>query len=164
MKSYIVVLSWIALGLALFTTLYIQNVYPLDIAVGYISRAQSAGYAEDMVSYVKQALQYMPQEGNPVWIFPTTRTDFNLINKDLNTIVGRLSTVATLPRESSAYSQALNDIRERLSVIVENVGEAMPYIMFSPTNLTIILLWLFSLLAVIRLSRKFRTEKQTALR
>jgi hypothetical protein len=153
----------VALGLALFTMLYIQNIYPLDIAVGYLSRAQSAGYAEDMASYVRQALHHIPKEGNPVWIFPTTRTDFTLINKDLSTIVDRLLTVATLPRDSSAYSQALNDIRERLSVIVDNVSEAMPYIMLSPTNLTIILLWLFSLPAFNRFPRKSKMKKQTAL-
>ncbi|MEM4383928.1 MAG: hypothetical protein QXU44_07730 [Candidatus Caldarchaeum sp.] len=146
--------AWLVLGASFITILYVQTIYPLDIAMGYLSRAQSAGYAEDMANYMKQALPYMPKEGNPVWIFPTTRTDFTLINKDLNTLIERLATVASLPRESSAYAQALNDIRESLSMIVDNVGEAMPYAMLSPINLALLLLWLSSLPIVRRLSRK----------
>lgn len=164
MRRYIFALAWLAAGLILFAWLYIQNVYPLDLAIGYISRAQSAGYAEDVAQYIRNALPLIPREGNPVWMFPTSRTDFTLISLDLQTILGRLSVTAELPRDSSAYSQSLNDIRGRLAVLVNHVGEAMPYTMLSPQNLTLILLWALSLPTIYRVSvHVMRRERRPPL-
>ncbi|MEM3032420.1 MAG: hypothetical protein QXK39_05870 [Nitrososphaerota archaeon] len=161
MKPYILTLVWLMVGISIFSWMYIQYVYPLDIAAGYLSRAQSAGYAEDVARYVRLALPHIPRGGNPVWMFPTSRTDFTLMNGDLNAILDRLSIAAGLPRDTSAYSQALNDIRGRLGIIINNIGEAMPYIMLSPTNTAILVLWMLSLPIIHRLSRRLiRRESQ----
>jgi hypothetical protein len=156
MRRYIVPLAWIMAGVIIFTWLYVENIYPLDLAIGYISRAQAAGYAEDAAQYLRQALPLIPSTGNPVWIFPTSRTDFQLIHKDLDGILGRLSVISGLASDMSAYSQALNDIRGRLAVIVGHIGEAMPYTILSPANLGIFLIWILSLPAAYRLRAYLR--------
>ena len=145
MRSFLPFLIWISVGLALITWIYVNDVYPLDVAIGFISRAQAAGYAELSIKYLREAIPLLPSSGNPVWLFPTARTDFMLIHSDLTSILDRLETVAGLGRDTSAYSQALNDIRGRLGVVAGNIGEAMPYVMFSPFNTSLIFVWFLTL-------------------
>jgi len=145
MNRYIPFLLWLSAGIALSAWFYIDEVYPLDVAIGFISRAQATGYAESSIRYLQEAIPLIPDKGNPVWIFPTSRTDFSLIHEDLELIQDRLEIVAKLSRDSPAYSQALNDIRGRLEVIINNLGEAMPYVFFSPVNSAILLIWFFLL-------------------
>jgi hypothetical protein len=159
MNKYLPFLLWISVGLALLAWLYISELYPLDVAMGFISRAQAAGYAESMIRYLREAVPHLPNSGNPVWIFPTPRTDFNLIHGDLKSILDRLEIVANLGRDTSAYSQSLNDIRGKLGVIVNNLGEAMPYVMLSPVNSALLLIWFLSLPIVYRVMRKWRVRE-----
>ncbi len=156
---YAPVLVWIVVGVVIFTWLYVEFIYPLDIAIGFLSRAQSAGYAEDIARYIRQAKPLIPTEGNPVYIFPTSRTDFKLIHNDLEAILGRLSTIAGLSRDTSAYAQTLNDIRGRLSVIVGHIGEAMPYTFLTPSNIGIFLVWLISLPTAYRLKSRLKVRR-----
>ena len=128
-------LVYLLFGFSMAVSAYVIDIYPLEIAAGYLSRAMSAGNADDMVSYTTQAYRLIPPLGNPVWILPTHRTDFNLIRADIASILDRLSTISRTPRDTAAYAQTLNDARGRLEVIIGHLYEAMPYIYLKPVNL-----------------------------
>jgi len=128
-------LVYLLFGFSMAVSAYVIDIYPLEIAAGYLSRAMSAGNADDMVSYTTQAYRLIPPLGNPVWMLPTHRTDFNLIRADIASILDRLSTISRTPRDTAAYAQTLNDARGRLEVIIGHLYEAMPYIYLKPVNL-----------------------------
>ena len=134
--------TWLAVGLTLLTAGYIDTIYKLETAIGYLSRAQSTAFAEDMKSYIEEALRLIPESGNPVWIFPTERTDFTLIRSDLTSIVERLEIISGINLDSPAYAQGLSDIRGKLAVVILQLGEAMPYTLITPINITLALIWL----------------------
>jgi hypothetical protein len=118
-------LVYLLFGLSMAVSAYVIDIYPLEIAAGYLSRAMSAGNADDMVSYITQAYRLIPPLGNPVWILPTHRTDFNLIRADIASILDRLSTISRTPRDRAAYAQTLNDVRGRLVVGFGHLSEAV---------------------------------------
>ncbi|MEM0481432.1 MAG: hypothetical protein QXM16_00875 [Nitrososphaerota archaeon] len=134
-RKLLYVSVYLFVGVALISAAYILDVYPLEQAAGFLSRAQSAGYAEDMAAYVAQALHFIPREGNPVWLFPTQRTDFALIRNDIFAIIDRLNSLTDIPRQSAAYAQTLNDIRGKIAVLTSQLYEAMPYMFFKPINI-----------------------------
>ena len=138
----LLILIWFVIGLSLLTLGYLDTIYKLEIAIGYINRAQSAGFAEEMIEYIDEALAILPKSGNPVWLFPTERTNFSLIYSDLLSIRERLGIVSTIARDSPAYAQSLNDIRGKLKVIIEQIGEAMPYTLITPMNIALSMVWL----------------------
>ena len=136
------VVAWLSLGIISLTLGYIDTVYKLEVAVGYLSRAKSAGFAEDMIRYIDEALRYLPDSGNPVWLFPTERTDFSLINSDLKSIRERLMIISKIDKASPAYAQSLSDIRGKLTTVASQIGEAMPYTLVTPVNIALATAWL----------------------
>ncbi|MEM1945922.1 MAG: hypothetical protein QXG69_00720 [Candidatus Caldarchaeum sp.] len=148
-------------GLVIAVAAYVQDIYPLEQAVGYLSRAQSAAYAEDMASYAAQALPLLPREGNPVWIFPTKRTDFQSIRNDITSMIARLEAVAATPRESGAYAQTLNDLRGKMAVVINQIYEAMPYIIFKPANVAAASAYLLTPLLLRKIFNKHRETEHS---
>ena len=141
-KWIIFLLLWLSIGIGLLTLGYLDTIYRLEVVIGYINRAQSAGFAEEMIEYIDKALEDIPKSGNPVWIFPTDRTDFSLIYSDLLSIRDRLGIISKIARDSPAYAQSLNDIRGKLSVIIRQISEAMPYTLITPPNIALSIIWL----------------------
>ncbi|MEM4302649.1 MAG: hypothetical protein QXQ70_01990 [Candidatus Caldarchaeum sp.] len=150
-------------GLVIAVAAYVQDIYPLEQAVGYLSRAQSAAYAEDMASYAAQALKLLPHQGNPVWIFPTKRTDFFLIRNDITSIIERLESISATPRESAAYAQTLNDLRWKTAVLINQIYEAMPYVVFKPVNVAVASAYLLAPLITLKVlkNRKIAAQSPT---
>ncbi|MEM1948228.1 MAG: hypothetical protein QXY84_03880 [Candidatus Caldarchaeum sp.] len=159
MNKWILLVAYVVFGVVMLSAAYVFDIYVLELAVGYLSRAQSTGYAEDMASYVSKALDFLPKEGNPVWIFPTTRTDYALIRQDLTTIVERLQTVASVPRENPAYPQTLHDIRGKIAVLVHQIYETMPYVFFKPVNIVAAIIYLITPLIIRKAAARHRNRQ-----
>ncbi len=151
-------LIYLFAGAALTVAAYVQDVYPLEQAAGFLNRAQSAGYAEDMASYAVQALSLIPHQGNPVWIFPTQRTDFTLIRNDITSIIERLRIVAKVPRENAAYAQTLSDLRGKIAVLIDQLYEAMLYMIFKPINIIAASVYLLAPLTIQKIIKKHRRQ------
>jgi len=124
---------------------YYDTIYTLDRANAWLNRAETAGFAEEMIDYIKKALPLIPKSGNPVWIFPTDRTDFTLINKDLESIISRAEILKSLPRNSDAYQQGMDDLRDKLRTLQAQISEASPYLFVSPLNILFGFLWILLL-------------------
>jgi len=145
-------LVWAMFGVTMLTLGYTDTIYKLELSSGYLSRAQAAGFAEEVSLYLSLARPLIPDHGNPVWILPTSRTDFSLITSDLERVSRRVDILKGVTRDSSAYAQGMSDVRGRLSVIIGQIGEAMPYTLFTPVNIGLALLWLSAPYIVHRIS------------
>ena len=87
------ILGFIIFGASMAYYGYQNTIYPLDKAAGYLSRAESSQTAGGLIDYIKHVKQFVPKEGNPVWSFTTPKTDFGLIQNDLDAMLARAISV-----------------------------------------------------------------------
>jgi hypothetical protein len=142
-------------GAALMYSAYYNSFYRIDRANALLSRAETAGFAEDMISYLQRGRQLLPEAGNPVWWFPTDKTDFSEIQKDIDTIVARATLLESLPRDSAAYQQGMDDLRGKIKAMELQLAEASGYMFVSGWNLVISAIWL-AVFAIILIFLKTR--------
>jgi hypothetical protein len=135
------VVALICLGAASTYMGYSDTMYLTDRVKGWFNRAQTAAFAEDMIAYVQEGQRLLPTSGNPVWLFPTERTDFALIQRDINSIIERARIIAMLPRGSEGYQVGMDDLRDKIHVLEDQVAEAAPYMFASPTSIALSTLW-----------------------
>ena len=57
-----------------------------------------------IIADINAIKEYLPTEGNPVWIFPTDTTNFTRIQVDLNVMLASAEKISAVPRDSSAIS------------------------------------------------------------
>jgi TRAP-type C4-dicarboxylate transport system permease small subunit len=157
------VLALIIFGVMMALYGYQQAVYPVDSALGYLKRAQSAQTPEDLASFVTKAKNELPESGNPVWVFPTAKTDLALIQRNLNDIVARANSIASMEPFSTEYNSGMLDIHVSLDFIQQDMIDAMPYLYVSFTNIMLSAVWIaiiLALFAIIRRGRaRFREEE-----
>ena len=127
---------------------YSETVYPLEKAKGYFSRSLSSPSPEIILDYLASVKPLIPNEGNPVWVFPTATTDFGLIHKDISLIMDRLRLLSTLSRDSVAFNTGLMDVRGELTTLEEQITTVQPYVFVSFQNLILSVLWIAIILAI----------------
>jgi cellulose synthase/poly-beta-1,6-N-acetylglucosamine synthase-like glycosyltransferase len=152
------ILGFISFGACMAYYGYQSAVYPVDKAIGYLSRAQTSQTPQMLVNYIKSAKQMLPEGGNPVWSFSTPRTDFGLIQNDLNAMVSRANSVSSLEPNSAAYNTGLEDIHSSIKILQTNVEEATPYLYVSFTNIFLSITWISVILIVFALMKKGRAK------
>jgi cellulose synthase/poly-beta-1,6-N-acetylglucosamine synthase-like glycosyltransferase len=144
-RSKITVLAFIVLissGIISAIYGYQLSVYPLDKAAGYLSRVQSAQTPYLISVYLKEAKELIPSNGNPVWTFPNPRTDFKLINQEIDAMQSRILAISKIAPHSAAYNTALEDLHASTRIIEMNLIEAQPYIYGSLSNIAFTSVWI----------------------
>jgi hypothetical protein len=121
---------------------YQSTIYPLDKAVAYLERAETAQTPEALVDYVNLAKQNLPAEGNPVWPFATAKTDFKSIHDELDALALRGRLVSYLESNSESYNTALIDMHNSIQKISTNLAEATPFLFVSLTNIILVSAWI----------------------
>ena len=154
----VVLLGFLAFGAAVAYAGYQITIYPIDKALGYLSRSQSAQTPEMMTGYIKMIKALLPMKGNAVWSFPNPRTDFGLIQDDLNAILSRTQSLSSIERNSAAYNTGLEDLHGTLKIIESNLEEASPYLYVSFTNVLLSCVWITIILLMFFLIMKKRTK------
>jgi hypothetical protein len=163
MMAGVAALILFGVGMALYG--YQQAIYPVDKANGYLSRAESAQTPEELANYVRAAKRELPESGNPVWSFPTARTDFGLIHRTLDDILARANSISSLEPYSTEYNTGMQDIHTSLKTIQEDLIEATPFLYVSFTNIMLSAVWIAIILALFAIMRrgkaKFRQEYES---
>ncbi|MFZ0514896.1 MAG: glycosyl transferase, partial [Candidatus Nitrosopolaris sp.] len=77
-----------------------------------------------------------------VWSFPSPRTDFGLIQNDLDAMLLRTNSISSVEPNSAAYNTGLEDLHSSIKIIESNLEEATPYIYVSFTNILLSGLWI----------------------
>ena len=139
---------------------YANTVYPIDRALGNLARAGATQTPSDLAAYVTEAKRDLPKSGNPVWSFPTARTDFGLIQLELDRILSRANSIASLEPHSSAYSTGMNDIHVTLVAMQKDIIDAIPYMYVSTTNMAISAVWIAIILGLFTVMRRGKSRFQ----
>jgi hypothetical protein len=159
----IIIMGYICLGGVIVYFGYQNAIYPLDKAMGYLSRAESAQTSHMIADYLRSVKHFLPKGGNPMWSFPNPRTDFGLIQKDLETMLLRTNFISSVDPNSAAYNTGLEDLHSSIKVIESNLEEATPYIYVSFTNIILTGFWIsmIILIFVAMRRRKFKEYERT---
>jgi len=144
------------LGMALYG--YQQAIYPVDSALGYLARAESAQTPEQLADFVRAAKRQMPESGNPVWSFPTAKTDFALIQRNLDDMLARANSISSLEPYSTEYNTGMYDMHVTLKTMQEDLVDATPYLYVSFTNIMLSTVWIAVILALFAIMRRGRAR------
>jgi len=148
----------IVIGAYMAFTGYSSDVYPLDMSVGLLDRIMASSDPQSMLVDLNAIKGHLPVEGNPVWIFPTDTTNFSRIQTDLNTMIISAEKITVVPTDSAAYHTGITDIRERGSVLQENLADAIPYMYVSFSNIIFSSIWIAALLAIFAILNKKKQQ------
>lgn len=132
----------IVAGGALIYAAYYNSFYAIHRANALFSRAETAGFAEDMIAYLQRGRVLLPKSGNPVWWFPTDKTDFGEIQHDIDGIIARATILESLPRNSTGYQTGMDDLRGRIMALQLQVADASGYMFVSGWNVVVASAWL----------------------
>ena len=156
------IIAIIALGAVLSFEGYRSDVYPLDLSRGYLSeilRETAPGEISGIVGEVRSSL---PPEGNPVWLFPTSETDFALMQSSLDQMALTAERIADVDHSSAAYHTGMANIQMSASEMRQNIVDATPYMYVSVTNIILACVWMGAILGVFALLKRKKSQLEEA--
>ncbi|HJS81570.1 MAG TPA: glycosyltransferase [Nitrososphaera sp.] len=142
------VMIFIILGGAIAYQGYISAIYPANMALGYLIRAQSAQTPGQLAEYMELTKDALPEEGNPVWLFQTVRTDFVLIQDTLDDVIVRADLTKSIDPHSAAYNVAMIDMHDTADALESNLLEALPYMFVSIGNMIYASVWVLAIIVI----------------
>ena len=152
------ILAFLMMGGAIAFLGYQNTMYLLDKAVGFVARAETAQTPEHLAEYVKLTQKLIPAEGNPVWLFPTAKTDFAMIHDNLDSMVLRANIASAMDPHSDSYNIAIRDMHVSAGSIRTNILEVIPYTYITISNIVLAGLWVAAIIVIFtRHRRKIKT-------
>jgi len=155
------------LGLIIFAaymayTGYENDVYPIDLSRGLLDRIMVSSNPETIVADLKAIQVYLPEEGNPVWIFRTDSSDWGRIQADLDDMIVNVQLLASLPRDSSVFNTGMIDVSDRALVLQESLEDLTPYVYVDFMNIVLTTVWIAGILAIFAVLNKKKKQLQTS--
>ena len=138
----IVCIIVVVIGLYLNFDFYQSTIHPLNLANNHLSDIVTSSDHAVIQTHLVEIKQNLPEEGNPVWIFPTETTNFARMQSNLDVMIVSVEKISTIPKDSSAYHTGMLDIDQRSSYIQENIVDAKGFLYASAANVFFTLVWL----------------------
>ncbi len=148
------VIAFLILGAGVAYYGYQNTIFPVNKALGFVFRAQSAQTPEQFAEYVQLTKANLPDEGNPVWLFQTVRTDFGMIQSALDEMVLRAKSAEAMGPHGEAYNIAMKDLHDSADGIETNLLEALPYMYLSYGNMMLSGIWVAVIISLFAAMRK----------
>jgi len=160
-KAYnVILLLFIIVGTVLVYNHYLESYYSIDSAKAFLSRAETAPTPDLMADAIQKSKMLVPKSGNPVWWFPTSRTDFGLIQNDMAGLIDLARAIGGLSREQEAYQVGMDTLRGKIRTLGEQMGEAAGYHFLNLTSIFFGIVWVLGFTAVLYL----RSKQQVAIK
>jgi hypothetical protein len=133
---------------------YQNDVYPLDQSRGLLDRIQTTSDPQTITEDLKTIKTLLPQDGNPVWIFPTETTDFGRIQDDIDTMILSVEKISTVPEDSSAFHTGMIDVHERAADLRIHLMDATPYMYVSFSNIVFSCIWIAAIMGIFTMLKR----------
>lgn len=156
------VLAFLLLGAVAAYYGYYSVIYPVKQAEAYLERAEVAQTPQQLAEYVRMAKRALPAEGNPVWLFPTPRTDFAIVHAQIDTLLARAELASLQEPHNEDYNTTMRDMHSATLSVQDNLNEAVPFIYLSQTNFALGGAWVAAILSIFAAMRRVRTRHQRA--
>lgn len=144
---------------------YYNDIYPVDLVRGHLNGVMGSSdpniiraHMDSIHANMDIVMETLPDNSNPVWIFPTPTTDFSRIMADLDSMDASLLIAESIPRDSSAYHVAMMDISSRAATLQKNLIEATPYMYVNLSNIIFATIWISAILAIFAILKKKRDK------
>ncbi|MCH7559866.1 MAG: hypothetical protein IIC67_00600 [Thaumarchaeota archaeon] len=139
----------IAVGFYLNFEYYQSTIHPLNLANNNLNDIVTSSEHTVISTHlfeIKQNLmlvmEKLPEDKNPVWMFPTETTNFLRIEDDVNRMITMTKKISTVPKDSSVYYTGILEIDQSSLYIQENIADAKGFLYASATNVFFTLVWL----------------------
>ncbi len=137
---------------------YQTDVYPLDLSRGYLDRIAAGGDPQLMLQDLNAIKKNLPEDGNPVWIFPTDTTDFGRIQQDVDSLIESMNAIKDEPKDSVLYATAMADLHLRAIQIRQNLMDATPYMYASFSNIVFSSIWVAAILGIFAVLKRKKEQ------
>ncbi|GEM_PF-3274860 len=144
-------LLWIAILVAPFILVPLavyDNMYPIDRdIVSRLDLATTLTNATEIRQELVKAYENLePYHGNPKWLYPTPRTDFNHIRQKLGELINTTREVEKMNLTQYAYHQYIANLKQSIQEIKELIGEATLWKLFNPTTIILSITYIITLI------------------
>lgn len=162
MKSisyYIAVSGAVALivfGVYLSNWAYSSYLWKMDAARILLSSMQSTSDPSSIESDIKAIKMTLPDDGNPVWLFPTDDTDFRIIQEDLQTMLQTANNIAGISSDDNGFHSGMLNIHAQATTITFNLLDAESKVWVSPAFLLANSLWMVGVAGMWKLATRYR--------
>ncbi|MDE1829912.1 MAG: glycosyltransferase [Thaumarchaeota archaeon] len=150
------IMGLIVLGVVMAFEEYSTTIYPIDQARGILVRFQATSDPQTLENDLREVSLLIPTHGNPVWIFPTEDTDFGLMQKDLQTMMGTVDKIATTSPDSAAFHTGMENVHLQSTAIVSNLLDATPYMYVSISNILFGCIWVAVIIGIFAILKRKR--------
>jgi hypothetical protein len=133
---------------------YQNDVYPLDLSRGLLDRIIASKDPESILVDLHKIKQYLPAEGNPVWIFPTDTTDFGRMQKDVDSMIVSVEELVGEPSNKADFNTAMMHLQGGALQIRQNLMDATPYMYASFSNIVFSSIWIAAILGIFAIMKR----------
>jgi len=154
----ITIIAIISFGVYTAYTGYQIDIYPLDLSRGHLEGIGASSDPQTILTHLQAIQGYLPEEGNPVWIFPTETTNFSRIQSDLDIMIISVEKISAVPKDSSAYHTGMLDVKERAEIIKKNIMDATPYMYVSAPNILFTSIWMATIIGIFAVLNKKKVQ------
>ncbi|MBM2851943.1 MAG: glycosyl transferase [Candidatus Nitrosotenuis sp.] len=137
---------------------YQNDVYPLDLSRGLLDRIVTSKDPESILADLHQIKQYLPDKGNPVWIFPTDTTDFGRIQKDVDSMIASVEELVGEPSNKADFNTAMMYLQGGAIQIRQNLMDATPYMYASFSNIVFSSIWIAAILGIFAMMKRKKEQ------
>ncbi|MEM4237941.1 MAG: glycosyltransferase, partial [Candidatus Nitrosocaldaceae archaeon] len=152
--ALVAILSILLFGVVMAWVGYSTSVYPLDKARGYLTVAMQTSNAEEILDYLASVKTLLPASGNPVWMFPTPKSDFGIMQKNLDNMMNKARSLSQLQKDSVEFNTGLSDLRGQLTLLEDSIEEAQPYVYASFQNIVFSIIWIAVIMMIFSILKR----------
>lgn len=154
----IVCIIVVVVGLYLNFDFYQSTIHPLNLANNHLSDIATSSDHAVIQTHLVEIKQNLPEEGNPVWIFPTETTNFARLQSDLDVMIVSVEKISAIPRDSSAFYTGMLDVKVRAEILKENIEDVTPYMYVSVSNIVLTSIWIAGILGIFALLKRKKEQ------
>ena len=148
----IIAISLLAVGLGIMLEGNIHDdfVHPLDEARGILIHVQATSDPEEIHGELVDIKRLLPASGNPVLINPTGETDFGLMQSDLESMLGTVNSISSVPEQSQNFHTGMLNVHSQATMLVFDMLDATPYVYLGLPFVFANALWLVGLFGLVQ--------------
>ena len=139
---------------------YGKDVYPLDLARGHLTEIARSTEPLTVIEIIKDVKTNLPAEGNPVWIFRTSDTDFAIMQSQLDEMSNTALGISRSPVDSSPYHTGMASIKVSAIEIRESIMDATPYMYVSVSNILFASMWIAAIIGIFAVLKRKKDQLQ----
>ena len=150
------ILAIIAAGAYVAIDGYATGVYPLDQARGHLAEVVRTTDPVAVTALVADTKALLPEDGNPVWIFATSDTDWGIMQAQLDGMSATALAISRSPVDSSAYHTGMSNVKAAADEMRISISAATPYMYVNPMTMLVSCLWVAAIIGIFAVVKRRR--------